>query len=369
MFAALMMIGFFAWIGANVAGIIFLIHGFIKKQPKKKAVKAFGVGLIAFVLMIVGAMNMDTSYIDADTSSSTDPKSIDEQVASSDETDSASFETTTEGTISTPITTAQDIDSEDASDEDTAETSEKTASDEEISSDETSEIADKSTAKDEPENDVEKTDEKTIEKEKGIRDETLNGHGRSDSGRSEPQYVGIIGYAVSDYKYSSDDDALEPPWSVSIYEKDKQFYNEVGTIEHKTEVVVLSQELHHEGFGNYSGYLTVEDTKTSEEYILDVSNFITKPYWTYDIYEAAKVGDCIAEFNQVSDYYPVDRDNEKVVLDDGFSVLVTGTTGTYGKGGPDKSTNQIEAIVFKEWTYGYGGVSVFFNAEDLTLTY
>ena len=205
----------------------------------------------------------------------------------------------------------------------------------------------------------------------GIRDESLEGHGRSDSGRSEPQYVGIIGYAVNYGKsYYDQEEYLSGNWTVPVYEKDKQFYNEIGTIAHKTEVLVLNQELEHEGYGRYSGYLTVEDTATQEQYIISVYSFITKPYWTYtDLLEAVSVGHFIAEFNQVSDYYPVNKSNEKVELEDGTIIHVIGKTGTYGKNGPDDDTNQIEAIVFKEWKYGYGGVSVFFNVADLTLIY
>ena len=205
----------------------------------------------------------------------------------------------------------------------------------------------------------------------GVRDESLEGHGLSDSGRSEPQYVGIIGYAINWREHSYDNEEyLSGNWTVPIYEKDKQFYNEAGTIAHKTEVLVLSQELEHEGWGRYSGYLTVEDTTTKEQYIIAVYSFITKPYWTYDdLLEAVSVGHFVAEFNQVSDYYPVNKSNEKVELEDGTIVHVIGKIGTYGKNGPDNETNQIEAIVFKEWKYGYGGVSVFFNVDDLTLVY
>ena len=205
----------------------------------------------------------------------------------------------------------------------------------------------------------------------GVRDETLAGHGQSDSGRSEPQYVGIIGYAVNWGKsYYDNEEYLSGNWTVPTYEKDKQFYNEVGTIAHKTEVLVLSQELEHEGYGRYSGYLTVEDTATKEQYIIAVYSFMTKPYWTYDdLLMAVSGGHFIAEFNQVSDYYPVNKSNEKVELEDGTIVHVIGKTGTYGKNGPDDETNQIEAIVFKKWKYGYGGVSVFFNVDDLTLVY
>lgn len=205
----------------------------------------------------------------------------------------------------------------------------------------------------------------------GVRDESLEGHGRSDSGRSEPQYVGIIGYAVNYGKsYYDKEEYLNANWTVPVYEKDKQFYNEVGTIAHKTEILVLSQELEHEGYGAYSGYLTVEDMATGEQYLIDVMNLGTKPYWTYDdLLKAVSAGHFIAEYNQVSDYYPVNKSNEKVELEDGTIVHVIGKTGTYGKNGPDDETNQIEAIVFKEWKYGYGGVSVYFNIDDLTLTY
>ncbi len=212
----------------------------------------------------------------------------------------------------------------------------------------------------------------TTPTEIGIRDESLEGRGNSDSGRSEPQYVGHIGYIVASRHFSSADseDYLDSVWVVPTYEKDKQFYNEVGTVEHKTEVLVLSQELEHEGFGRYSGYLEVEKLNDRTQYCIDVSNFVVKPYWTYEnIEDAVTVGAFVAEYTQSSDYYPVNKNNEKVELSDGHKILVVGKTGTYGKGGPDNDTNQIEAIVYKEWQYGYGGVPVFFNVEDLKIIY
>lgn len=75
----------------------------------------------------------------------------------------------------------------------------------------------------------------------------------------------------------------------------------------------------------------------------------------------------IAEFNQVSDYYPVDSRNDKVELKDGELVLVIGKTGVFGRGGLDGKTNSLEAIAFKELEKGYGGVSVFFNQQDLSI--
>lgn len=201
----------------------------------------------------------------------------------------------------------------------------------------------------------------------------LKGRGWSDSGRSEPQYENILGYVVIDYidtKLTKTDDCFNTLWAVPIYEKDKQFYVECGTIDHKTPVAVKSQELKHEGYGAYSGYLIVERLDNGEELCIDVGNFITNPYWeSSDLISAVSTGYYIAEFNQKSDYFPVSKSNEKVLLDDGTKVLAVRKTGTYGRNGPDDSTNQIEAEVFKEWKYGYGGVSVFFNKEDLSIVY
>lgn len=77
----------------------------------------------------------------------------------------------------------------------------------------------------------------------------------------------------------------------------------------------------------------------------------------------------IGEYHGVSGNAPVNKSNEIVELDDGMVVLVIGPTDLYGRGGPDRNTNSIEAVVFKEWKYGYGGVSVFFNKDDLSIVY
>lgn len=198
----------------------------------------------------------------------------------------------------------------------------------------------------------------------------LNGRGSSDSDRSEPQYVGVSGYVVVGHKQETDlkrsESFSETPWTIptiSIFDN--------KSLNHKTEVTVTAQELEHEGWGNYSGKLTVEIADTKEKAIIDVDNFITKPYWSYDdLEEAAEVGYYIAEYNKKSTKYPVDRDNEKVILENGTKILVVGLTGLYtGSERPDQFKNPIEAIVYKEWTYGYGGVEVFFNPKDLTIIY
>ena len=198
--------------------------------------------------------------------------------------------------------------------------------------------------------------------------QNIEGRGRSDSGRSEPQYVGVTGYIVvnhdQEYDLERTDTFIETPWTIPT------LTNENNTLNHKTEVVVKSQNLKHEGWGSYSGQLTVEITETKEECIIDVSNFITKPYWTYDdLTEASKIGYYIAEYHQISSDYPVNRDNKNVNLDDGMKILVVGSSGLLSGNAPDHNIYTVKAKVFKEWQYGYGGVDIFFNPQDLTLIY
>lgn len=204
----------------------------------------------------------------------------------------------------------------------------------------------------------------------GKRNEQLTGRGASDEGREEPQYVGVIGYVVvgteQEYELKNTDDfESEEYWKIPTFEQDKQFWEETDTyLSHKTEVVVKKQFLEDEGWGFYSGKLLVE-TIDEDQFYIDVNNFITKPYWEYGpkrIMDAAKIGPFVAEFNQNSEYYPVNTNGDKVELSDGTRVLVTGTSVV-------KSVSKVEAIVWNEWSRGYGGVSVYFTPDDLSIMY
>jgi len=107
---------------------------------------------------------------------------------------------------------------------------------------------------------------------------------------------------------------------------------------------------------------------TGEDCWLDVENYISSPYWEKSLTEAQEKGYCIVAFKQVSDYYPVTKGNEKTELEDGTPVLLPMKSKASGTS-PDKNNNPIPGIVFKQWKVSYGGVTVWFNAEDLTLTY
>ena len=202
---------------------------------------------------------------------------------------------------------------------------------------------------------------------------SLNGRGISDEGRSEPQYVGTTGYvavyALQTHDIENTDKFSNTPWLVPTYTKSGAEYTESGTIDHKTQVKVVSQDLDHRGHGFYDGFLLIESAESGEQSYINVINYISDPYWEYEIEDAARVGDYIAEYHQKSSYTPVDRGNEPVELKDSFQVVVCGTTGTFGRGGPDNNTHQVCAKVYKKWKYGYGAVDCYFNVEDLTIIY
>lgn len=196
----------------------------------------------------------------------------------------------------------------------------------------------------------------------------LNGRGKCDTHGKEPDYYGVIGYAVvsEDQRLEKRSTFTETPWTIPVYQQDKQFWQESGTITHKTKVVVVDQELERNGDYYYKGYLHVIRMDTKEACYLNVKNFVTSSYWEKTLTEIAGTGYSIAEFRQVSDYYPVSGGGDKVALEDGFQVLIPGRS--YSKG-PDKDNNPIPAYVFKEWKYGFGEVLVYFNSEDLKLVY
>lgn len=196
-----------------------------------------------------------------------------------------------------------------------------------------------------------------------------DGRGKT-SYSSEPDYAGVLGYVSVWTGEGLDKNASfsETPWTVPVYQPDKQFWAETGSIPHKTQVVVIGQKLEKKSYKQYEGYLQVIRMDTKEPCWLKVEHFITDPYWEKSLTRAIEEGYCIATFNQVSNYYPVTKGNEKADLPDGTLVLLPPKTSVHGSS-PDKTNNSVGGIVFKEWAKGYGGVTVWFNEKDLTLSY
>ncbi len=194
--------------------------------------------------------------------------------------------------------------------------------------------------------------------------------GQSSYSSSEPDYIGVLGYAsvYDEFQFEKNGTFTQTPWQITVYQPDKQFWQEAGTIAHKTQVVVIGQKLEKKSYKQYKGYLHVIRMDTGEDCWIDVINFVTEPYWEKSLNSAREEGYCIATFRQVSNYYPVTKGNEKTELEDGTLVLLPMKTKVSGSS-PDKTNNPIGAVVYKEWKYGFGGVTVWFNEADLTLSY
>ena len=197
-------------------------------------------------------------------------------------------------------------------------------------------------------------------------DVSLKGRGMSDVGVKEPDYVNVIGYAAVYEDQETNisnarDFMIDDLWMVPVYEQDKQFWNQVGHIPHKTEVIVREQKLERK-LGTYIGYLLVERTDDGTKHYINVNNFVTRAYWNNpDIAEAAKEGCFVAEFKQISDYYPVDGNGNKAELTDGTILLVRDTTGIRPKVGKD---NDILAV---RWDEQGNHKAYYINHEDLKI--
>lgn len=69
--AIMILIRFFIWIGVNIAGVVMLIKAIIKKEPKRNAIIAFILGLIAFITLCTSSMRYSERHPSESTSSST----------------------------------------------------------------------------------------------------------------------------------------------------------------------------------------------------------------------------------------------------------------------------------------------------------
>ena len=201
----------------------------------------------------------------------------------------------------------------------------------------------------------------------------MKGRGQPDETGVEPDYRGVVGYAAlqNGWEVSKFNTFSETPWQLPVYEeKDGAWKEAADSIKHKTPVLVLDQRI-REGKGHkYMGCLKVVRLDTHHIVWIDVTQFVTVPYWTYGLKEAVRYGYCIAVYRNSSRYEPVDRKNHRGTLPDGLRVLMCPTvTARYIS--PDKVNNPLLGIVFKsrEKKDAYTRIFLFFNPDDLTMIY
>jgi hypothetical protein len=199
----------------------------------------------------------------------------------------------------------------------------------------------------------------------------VKGRGNPDVAGEEPDYRGIVGYAAlqTSWEVSRFNSFTTTPWILPVYGPDwKEKTNEM--IRHKTPVLVVDQFI-WEGKGHkYTGYLYAIRLDSMKEIWIDVTQFVTVPYWTLDAAEAVKYGYCIAVYRNRSRYEPIDRKAHRGTVPDGTRVLLCFSNPPKFRS-PDKEHNPLLGIVFrsKKESESHFRTFLFFNPEDLNLIY
>lgn len=192
----------------------------------------------------------------------------------------------------------------------------------------------------------------------------LVGKGYCDNATGEePHYVGLTGFVVvnnMDLLTNYERKFPVQPWLVKTVKQfgPNQFQDSNTTVHHKTKVTVLKQMLWDEGNNLYSGALLVKDITTKNQYLINVVNFMTYPYWDDNIKKASQEGTLIAVYNGKGKT-PVTNGNY-TGLKSGTEVVVDGF---------DNYTNVVKAKVYKVWDLEFGGVETDFDPTSLDIKY
>lgn len=198
----------------------------------------------------------------------------------------------------------------------------------------------------------------------------LKGRGLVDIPGLEPEYVGVKGYAAvyTSAGLEKNDNCLNPPWVVPIYCKTENGWAQVGTIDHKTRIYIISQYLTKENGREYQGYLGFENLDNGNRAYIDVVNFVTTSYWDMPVQKAAERGYGLAEYSQNSKYAPVLQTGNYASVKSGTKVLIL-ARGTYYISIINKIDYHVLGIVFERRGNKVTPQYVFFNKEDLNLIY
>ena len=199
----------------------------------------------------------------------------------------------------------------------------------------------------------------------------MSGRGTPDVKGVEPDYRGVVGFMAlqSEWEVSRFSTFNRTPWMLPAYDEDGETV--VGEIQHKTPVLVIDQRLKEGKAYKFAGRLLVVRLDTKKQVWVDVTQFVTVPYWTLELKEAVRNGFCIAVYRSKSRYEPMDRKKHRGPLPDGTWVLMCDKAKFPRLNSPDRENNPLLGIIFRSntGTESYYRFFLFFNEEDLTLVY
>ena len=197
------------------------------------------------------------------------------------------------------------------------------------------------------------------------------GRGSAREDGAEPDYIGLIGFAVLPddpeiSKFAVFDKAY---WTIPLFRKTDDGYTKAGTIVHKSPLVITGQDLKDGGNGRYEGYLEAIRLDTEEQCILEAKCFVTVPYWTLPLQEIPAYGYCIAVYRETAGEGPKDEEGNSCMLRDGTRVLIP-IEGACPDENPQPGILQVQGVVFQEEADGkITPKTVYFREEDLVLNY
>ena len=207
-------------------------------------------------------------------------------------------------------------------------------------------------------------------------DPSVPGRGEADQQGNEPDYSGLLGFAAlpEDPEIGNSPAFCTPSWEIPVYRRsgNRNTMVKSGTLSHKTPVLVIRQKLREAGNGGYSGWLQVVRLDTRQVAWIDVAHFVTVPYWTLELKDAARYGFSIAVYRSRSRYEPMDRKKHHGPLPDGTWVLMCDKAVFPRHNSPDKENRPLLGIIFrnpKSEKESYLRFFLFFNTDDLTLVY
>ena len=121
------------------------------------------------------------------------------------------------------------------------------------------------------------------------------------STETEPDYTGVIGYAV----LSNDPDFCLAPvmasyrWMIPVYEDvDGKTGGQYGRISHKTPRLAVGQTLKQVRNRRYRGYVRVIRLDRQELCWINVNHFETVTYWNLKLSSACRYGYCLAVYRE-----------------------------------------------------------------------
>ena len=203
-------------------------------------------------------------------------------------------------------------------------------------------------------------------------DPLLPGRGQAGPDGSEPNYVGVVGFAVipNDPAIGRNAGFADPAWQVPVYRQPREGKPLVqkGSVAHKTSMLVVGQDLHPDGKGGYTGWLCAARMDNRTMCYLDVSCFVTMPYWSLPVEEIPAYGYGIAVYRDTTGAEPKDGNGKTCGFGNGTEVLIP-FEGAFPGDSPEPGELDVQGIVFTGEGENVRSVIAYFSDSELIPVY